>query len=677
MKTVWIDLFCFESALKLLLMKNKEEIGCVYYLNINVYAKPFVVLFGKLCNVEIQQLLDVVEGGEHIDGVSLYEVAQEKMIKSLKNWVETDEVNEKVREFCSKYQFDTVKFKTHLKERAYPHVFKIFEMATIAQRISGEKNSLFLIRQSPFVKLFRCVLEKQLYLYSSVLAHLMTIDEREDYCYDTRLNKKYFGSRLGSLWKYFQSWFAIIVLNGVNIFRKSNNPSNDHIKIGVELLQGKFKTDIVNDLYWLKESGINPENVCSFEVPTYDQESSDALSRTGIIRCNVINNPFKLLAHLLRGGKNDRHVIVPSIRTSLKTWLHMLRLSVLIMNWNEKNWLKYQESVYVFGVCYWESIFKKMNVRLLWSMYDIDPQKLAKAQALENINGLFMGSHWSNNPSYELNNQKCYDVLFTWGEHFVKNHFRHYPYLGVFLTGYPCDHYFEGLKLSADEIRAQFPSKFILSYHDNMMAHDLALSMNMQVDIHNMFIALLKVHPDLVLLLKPKREFIFENIKKRVPELNEYLEQGRIKIFLGKLSRGKEIPALIGMASDLVLGIGVSTAATECYFSGTISFHADFTPFLSNAFAQQGLNKVVFTNVSSLNQAIEERILKKNLLLHIDYRECYESLDPFQDGKAYMRTGFVIKILHQALSNGTSRIDAINQAQEKYNDHINQGICVT
>ena len=149
-----------------------------------------------------------------------------------------------------------------------------------------------------------------------------------------------------------------------------------------------------------------------------------------------------------------------------------------------------------------------------------------------------------------------------------------------------------------------------------------------------------------------------------MPEINEYIDQGRIEVFYGETDRSKYVPAIIGMASDLVIGLGISTAAAESCFAGAVSFHVDLTGFYLNDFANKGADKVVFRSMSKLEDAVKLQIDGGWLTI----RECkkyHQSLDPFQDGKCWYRTGSVVEELRSALLDGHGREEAAAIAYSK------------
>ena len=54
------------------------------------------------------------------------------------------------------------------------------------------------------------------------------------------------------------------------------------------------------------------------------------------------------------------------------------------------------------------------GLRILWSSGETDGEKLAKAQAVEHLDAIFCGTHWSNHPVFSADICKAFDVLFSW-----------------------------------------------------------------------------------------------------------------------------------------------------------------------------------------------------------------------------------------------------------------------
>lgn len=677
-RTIWIDLLCWGSAIKLIKILSKYSVGRVYYINIAKSFSPFLTILQKLTRKPFINVDWIVEGEETINKVSLYECIQRKLADVLDKWVHVDHLEKRNKFFCKKYSFNIDKYNAHLKEAAYAYLFRPIEITVLDERLTGTADSLFLLRKTPFCKVLKEICGKQrTYFYSTIISHRLTIENRSDYYFDLSFNKKYFSDRIVSVFHFFVSWF-LDCLNGIFFaivkHLLSRKRFNTQSNIGIELTQSRVRLDEIGDLFWLEDSGIQPETVYGIEFEEYDTKSIDVLENVGIKRFKYYRNPLK---NSWRSMKNLSSVVPGYVTFSkgtycLETFPSVIKLWFPFLCWNETGWLRLQEVFYTCRTMFWVSVYRQLGLKILWSMYDGDRDKLTKAQAMERVNGLFVGSHWSNFPMYRVDNQKCLDVLFTWGEHFINNNFNRYPFMEIFQTGYPSDHYFEKRRSKAVSLRNQYAGKFILSYQDNIMANDLPYSKNMQIRVHGMLLSILKKYDDVVVFIKPKREYVFSAVIKEIPELLEYIDKGRIVTFFGETSRTKAVPAEIGMASDLVVGLGISTTAVECQFAGTLSFHADLTGFRDNEFGNKGLGKVVFRDVDSLKDAIIDVIENGTSKKFLEYKELYSTLDPFQDGNAYRRIGFVMRNLQDSLNRGLSRENTVSIAREKYDKFIKE-----
>ena len=72
-----------------------------------------------------------------------------------------------------------------------------------------------------------------------------------------------------------------------------------------------------------------------------------------------------------------------------------------------------------------------------------------------------------------------------------------------------------------------------------------------------------------------------------------------------KTSQETKIPPIYpGLASDLVIGLGISSAATECYFGGKMAFHVDLTGLSENNFRKTGNNQFIFKELDDLEKVI-------------------------------------------------------------------------
>jgi hypothetical protein len=679
-RIIWVDFLCWGSAVKLLNILSKYSVEKIYYINIARSFCPFLSILQKLTRKPFINVDWIVESEETINKVSLYECIQNRLTDILDKWVNADRIVKYNKLFCEKYKYNIDKFKASLKEAAYASFFRPVEIAVLDEKVTGGVDSLYLFRRTPFCNVLRETYGKErTFFYSTIISHRLAVERRSDYFYDSHLNNKYFTDRIVSIFHFFVSWL-LDCLNGAFfaivknlLLKKSFNAQSD---IGIELTQSRVRLDEIGDLFWLEGSGIQSETVCGIDIEfgDYDTKSIDILKNIGINRFRYYRNPLKKIWRSMKSFSRvmPDYVTFSDCMYCFTTFPSVIKLCFPALFWNETGWLRLQEVFYTCRTMFWISVYRQLGLKILWTMYDTDKDKLAKAQAMERVNGLFVGSHWSNFPMYRVDNQKCLDVLFTWGDHFINNNFNRYPFMEIFQIGYPSDHYFEKRRLKAISLRNQYAGKFILSYQDNIMANDLPYSKNMRIQIHEMLFSILKKYSNVVVFLKPKKKYDFNTVIKEIPELREYVDKGRIVTFFGETSGTKAVPAEIGMASDLVVGLGISTTAAECQFAGTLGFHADLTGFRNNEFGNRGLGKIVFRDITTLKDAIIDVIENGASKKYLEYKELYSTLDSFQDGNAYRRMGFVLKNLQDLLNRGLSREDTILIAREKYDKFIKE-----
>jgi len=664
MKILWVDLLCFKT-LFIACIRQKKEFDRIHFINVHKTFSPFINIISKIINKPIISLNDIVESEKFINNSNLYEVIQNHIYVILDQWLQSKYTKNKVKIFIDKTGFSESKYNAHLKERAYFFAFKQIEIHSIAKVIGEDSYNLFLLKSTPLNNEIRTMFEPQIIDFYSYSGH--SIHERRTHIFDWQINRNYYKSISLPSIKLIIDWFFI---SFSSLFRSQadNKINNSGLSsIGVELVQPKSIKNSINDSYWLKNSEINLSSVIGLTTIDYDQKSLNNFNKIGIKLINVSGNIFKFAKNRMLNRKKiyQPKYIFTDVNFFLLTFSRaILTINSILFN-NRSSWFNYQESFYFIRSYFWKSIYNQFDIRLLWTMYDFDPDKLVKAQALELCNGLYLGSHWSNYAMAQVDIEKCYDIFFVWSNYFVsKDFFSHYPYKAVFQVGFPSDHNFDSVRKESQKLEYEYRNNFVISYFDNVLRNDLPFSENMQMDIYHMLIGLLKNYKKLVVFFKPKRRTEFMNYLTKFKALDEFHNSGRIRVFYGTSERTKASPALVSMASDLVLGIGISSAAAEGCFSGSVSFHANFSK-MNNSFDKNGLDKVVFRDINTLEQAIINQINNKGISFQ-ESQEYHKILDPFQDGLAYKRTGLIISNLQKELSSSKDIDKVVKKTQEKF-----------
>jgi len=670
---IWLDLLCWESIIRILIFFR----GCkvtVYYCQVSILFIPlFQGILQRLAGVSLVQINNVVLGNERINGISAFEAVHTKLRIMLQDVEKKWDENREINDFAIRNRFNISKIKNHIKERGYYLLYRPVEIGIIADIKTKEKHC-FMFKKTPFTPMLKNAFGDNTVLFYRVsFSQYFHVIHRNDYTIDTHI-RIYYSSNLKPFLCISAKWIRALVnlvLLKICVDGKVKEDLSQ-ANICVEQLQSRYRQDDINDLFWFEGSQINPDNVVVLETENIDLESRQMFAGIGVKRVRVKPNPLLLVRRIILRRKEELSSAYVEAEAAFlaKAIFTMLKCMKYIFVCSEASWIASQFADYKFSTLYWLSVFKQLNSKLLWTMNDGDNDKLSKAQAVEMLNGIYAGSHWSNFPLVDLPCDKHYDVLFTWGEHFKRNIFCDNDYLEVFTAGYPSDHYFVKLAKKSEGLRKKYDDKFVLSYQDNAMANDMLCSISMQINMHEMLLSLLEENSHVVIFLKPKRRYVFEKMIEMVPRISDFIKAGRIVTFFGDTLRTKEAPAMVGMASDLVVGLGISTAAAECYFSGTLAFHADLTGFTNNEFGNKGLGNVVFRDIKNLKNTIQDCINNGVSERYQEAKGIYHMLDPFQDGQAYKRVGFVLRNLQELLSQGHSREEATEIVKDRYNDYV-------
>jgi len=634
---------------------------------------PFISSFRKITGISFVPVVDFIAAEEHIGDNSAFETIHIR-IKEILGAVSNKWTKDRlIREFIRKKNFDLVKIREHLKEAAFYSFYRPVEISIVAEVRSNKENDHFFFRQTPFSEILSEELGiKFVHFYTTCFSHLFAISKRENHIYDKTHSTVYYADRFLCIGKLIVYWLLntikAIMASGMFLRGKTNNCVGTNI--GIDFSQRQFRFDEINDFFWLDQSEISPKTVYGIELHNIDSRSEDNLAKLDLYRAKPIRllNFLKDLFLNRVYSKSNVLYFAPDImfvRQSM--WLAVTLLQNLF-GWNEKAWIRFQLAKFSIKSFYWNSVYKQLNIRILSSTVDFDTDKLAKAQALEMRGGFFVGTFWGLYPILSVYNQKCYDILFTWGDHFVKNIFNSYPSFANYVVGYAPDYCFEKQTKRALEMRSKYTGKFILSYMNNIMGNDVPYSLNMQLSMYGMLLNVLEENDNVILFLKPKKNYMLDKVIRENFSINDLVESGRIVLFLGEGGTAREVAAMVGMASDLVVGLGVSTAAAECQFAGTLAFHADLTRFRNNEFANQGLDKMVYRDIDSLRIAIQRCINNGTSEKLLEYKKLYQSLDPFQDGLAYRRIGYIIKELQETLDQGFFREETVKIVNKRYDE---------
>ena len=521
--------------------------------------------------------------------------------------------------FAEDNNLSDVKYEEFLREKFIFQGYVPLKLYAYSKKFSKENQTFFFIEKNALKPVFDS-LSKNFFYYYNIFFYAKI--KKHKSMYYNFLYFRYFSFKV-FLFKIIYIFLSRCIRG---IFKPKNRPTQK--KLGIDILQREINNKSITDLYWLKFSKINKKNICAISHVNWDENSLNNLKDFNLQNLHFTSLPFffKDFFKII--------ILLPFL------FFYVFRAK------NFNGWKKFHQYLYLVQSIYYKSIYKMQNISVYFSMFDVDQDKLVKAQGLELNNALFVQSHWSNFPTFKKHNQKCCDILFTWSPHFIKNNFSNYPFKKIYSLGFPSDHYFKDIRKDTSEDHID-KSKFKISYMDNVFYNDIFYGETISKKIMKMFMRLLEKHQDLILLLKPKSKLSFENLKKKIPILNNYINTKRVKVFFGTGLNEKYNPAKLAKISNLVVGLGVSSVSAEASFFGTTSFHYDNLNLENeNNFCKINLNKIVFNEIDSLENAINNQIINEKMSL-IENKKLHGILDPFQDGKTGLRTALIMDLIYE------------------------------
>ena len=672
---IWLDVLCWETFIKVLFLK-KNKIVKVYYFNLSLLFSPFVAMIQNIKSITFHQVDDFVQSEQKVGNVSAYEFIQCQVDDILSEISQRWTNSKQAISLIKKYNFNTETVRKYLESKVIYYLLRILEMKVVSELRSKSINRIILIRNSPFSSTLKNVMGFEAKFYRSYISHYFQIIVRKNNIETDRLYFLLF-KKIRTVCQIILDWLKYVYALTSEDKNYSLNGVKGINKFGLcgEIQQSRVRMNQINDFFWLKSDSIDPGSVSvigSFSS-TLDDESKKIIKELGVqrIKGGISKSVKYYLIQFL--SKRSFHIFSILYWKSVINIYHPISIIYKIFfKWNELSWIQIQMWRYYYSVFFAEKYFKNNNIRIIFAI-DVGFNSLVKSQALENISGFYVSSHWNVHyacTNFPPSDPKHADIFFVWGSYFVDYILRKRKYLSVFPVGFVLDYYFNDHKIAARDLKAEYPSQFIISYHDNAYGDNTPYSLNMQLDMHKMLILILKQNPHVILFLKPKKKHLYERITLQLPELIEWEKSGRVRVFFGDTKRTKAVPALVGMASDLAIGIGISSAAAECYFAGTLAYHADLTGRVSNEFGNRGLGKVVFRDIESLQFEIEDCIENGTQEKYEACRDIYRMLDPFMDGKAYQRVGFILRTLQEQMENGLSREKAVETTKDRYDEYL-------
>jgi len=664
-KKIVLDVLCFESFFKASIGKKlKCEIFYLHESSLFFFVKKF---YTKYLGVKFTNLGSLSYSENKLGSRSIYEVIQEETKQDIFSFLESKSFKKNLSTYLEGASFNDQKLNYFLVTQLYPSFYRTRELLSIVE-FEDIKPDIFLVRRSHFDSLSIKNTNISIQNYEPSFSYFFPITKRQDSLYDGFIYRRYNSLKSSLIIKDFLKKIMIFtnyfIYKGSDITNSNFTKKSDHKNrqtIGIELLQSRINLSETNDLFFIDSSIIQDDQIClieydeTFSLRTlfsfktkkrhepkmkYSKESYNVISNRNFSRLKILN-VINYFNQKYAGEVNNNYRIknLGSLIGPIRIFNYLISIMRLLFHYkNEDKYLKFLLKQYEFDSNYFSRIFEEANLKILWTMFDGGEDQLVKSQAIEGANGFFCGSHWSHYPIICVDNQKCYDVLFTWSDHFSKILNEYYQSRKTFIVGYPSTDYLDKYVDQANRIRKIHSDKFIITFNDNTYYNDGPVSEESYNSFYSLALEILEEYENTIIYFKPKRSNHFKTYLKNHKKLEKFLDEERVHILISDHSRSKVPPTFPALFSDLVIGLGLSTTTIESTISGALSYNIiSQSVFKNNDFYQNGLDKVVFNKKKSARKAIDKVITQKDNDIYLKSLEYYKILDPFMDQNAKTR----------------------------------------
>jgi hypothetical protein len=440
--------------------------------------------------------------------------------------------------------------------------------------------------------------------------------------------------------------------------------------VGVYLSEG-IDTGKKSDIHWLPQSQIDPDRVLLFihenslkkKYGLFVRPNKPLLKELKASPFRWVFIPQKMLTGMYKGVWAPKKIKLPK-------WVHALdeKISDGLDKW-------------IFNICkellceidFWKSFLEEFNVKILYYSGEGSTTVIAQGIAFDVLgekSGFTAGKQRSD-IGHSLRVLTAYhtkDVVFTWNSR-NPEYFR-LPYNRVcsqIVAGHPNDANFlqhAGEIEKAKELFKRNGAVFIItlfdSGHGNQYHYNFS-SAEMEI-VYTRFLNWVLEENTLGLFIKSKKPYILETLPNIRSLLKSAEETGRcIRLPFSCL------PSTAARVADIVVGLSVSTAATEAVIVGCrgIHYHSKFPR--THEYYRWGYGKLVFDDLDLMMSALKGYKADKSSNSELgDWTPYLDLIDPFRDGRAGERMGIYFKWCLEGFDAGLSRNDVIKQANEKY-----------
>ncbi len=412
-----------------------------------------------------------------------------------------------------------------------------------------------------------------------------------------------------------------------------------------------------SDLFWYIDGRIKPSDILFY----FEGNASVKIDKKAINSIEALGMNWVTL-------KWQRGM---SLRTLCSFWKYKTKFQRSPYSSTIKpRWIRSKIVQLRVEVNYWESFYHEFNIKI---HYDEDPtgtKNVAQSMAMDNVHGIRFSKQRSENVSYPSTEIGFYpyQIYFGWGVR-TAEHLKANLNINKFMivSGFSYNTVDNEKKAWANQMRNNLKKngvKFIISLFDNTFSREYHYSSKL---IENLYLPILEwasTDSEIGIIIKSKKSHIFEDLKQVKEKVDELVLVGRCLNLDDIIGRP---PVDAALASDIAVGVGISSAVGEAIIHGIPGVHLDTTCQYKHAFYSVGKEQVIFDSVDKLMQSLKSYKANSNGIENLGLFKGFEDLlDPFMDGKGGERIGEYICGLLESLGGGASLSESIEKLNTKY-----------
>lgn len=494
---------------------------------------------------------------------------------------------------------------------------------------------------------------------------LLTLEKRDKYIMDD-----YIAHNASFLFcmSYLISKIVKYVTNSMYFYivRYLNSSLPSHIgkfDISAIIPAGPVRTEWFNDLFWKREFKMKGHPTLAILYGELDKKAYDA---------------FRYLAECWISLNEFTH---PPYIFSIYYWLWPKYPKILISNLTQmvRSFFESRTPFYYWfeiinlwiEVSKMEMLFRMTGTNIFWtSIEGQDRISVAGSLAINRLKGVSIGSTWSIFGIQDFKGHRnALDIWFIWGSKHAEI-FRKEVCKTMVICGYPGDFYLREHLNKAKDLRKawkeEYGAEIIACYYDNIISYDINHSFTSTIEYLEILLRWFqKQSKNILLVIKSKRKNIIDIYPPQINNLLGILEEQKRLIY--KIDKADLSP---GLASDLIIGVGVATL--PCLLGAYGKEVVLLDPNEINEKDPLDLENIKFIKQGGdIVEILERWKVEKNKNIKnelTDIRYIPSRIDPFVDGCTSQRIAGYISKLFLELEKGLGSDIAIYNANRVYGE---------